>query len=252
MDLDAWTTENTVDTARRKRLTMGYAVGAVTVMAALSFITYNAHGKVFEPDDTIDVDLAKAPVLEVEPEPEPEPKQVKKKKKKRRKKRKTAGPPPKEVPDSVPDEADPSDNPYDGDMDDVFDGEGGGDDAVKVVKAAPRPKKKKRVRDNRPARVRFVSERDQSSVAVAISQPRPSFSNSALLRAYEDGVRMLAYRCVVTTNGTLSRCKPISGHPDLDSTALSTLRTWRYKPATYAGKPVARWTTIRLPFRTRS
>ena len=73
MKLDAWTENDVADTARRKRLTLGYAIGAVTVGAALTFITYSAHGQAFTPEETIDVSLAKAPVMEKAPEPESTP-----------------------------------------------------------------------------------------------------------------------------------------------------------------------------------
>jgi hypothetical protein len=60
MQLDAWTTDgNAADKARRKRLFTGYAVGAVTVTAALTLITLTAHGQVFEAEETIDVRWSK-------------------------------------------------------------------------------------------------------------------------------------------------------------------------------------------------
>ncbi len=250
MELDAWTTENTADTARRKRLTIGYVVGAVTVAVALSFVTYSAHGQVFEPEDTIDVDLAKAPVIAAEePEPEPQHKPKKVKKKKKRKKRKTAGPPPKDVPDNVPSEADPGDNPYDGDMDELFDGDDGGSRVASVVKVQKPKRKRKKVTANPVAKVSFVSERSKATRAVPVSRRRPAWTRDSVLAAHGAGVTSVVLRCVVKTNGTVGKCNVVQGHPALNAAAIAATRGWRFEPGTFGGKPQAQWYTV--PFRIK-
>lgn len=250
MELDAWTSgPSPADAARRKRLTIGYVVGAVTVAAALSFVTYSAHGQVFEHEDTIDVDLAKAPVVVAEVEPEPEPKRKKKKKKKKRKKRRAAGPPPKEVPDNVPEEAD-GDNPYGGDMDDLFegDGDGGGTEVAQVVKRKP-TKKKRKVSANLPAMVSFESERGRSTRATPVSRQAPSWSKDAVALAHTEGTTSVILRCVVQIDGSVRRCKVVKGHPALNGAALAAAQGWRFRPGTFDGKPQAQWYTV--PFRIR-
>lgn len=39
-----------------------------------------------------------------------------------------------------------------------------------------------------------------------------------------------------------------SGYPLLDESARSTVQTWRFKPATVDGKPVAEWYQLAIPF----
>jgi hypothetical protein len=58
MKLDAWTeTGDAADAARRKRLTFGYGIGALAVGLSLSFVSFSAHGQMFEQEETIEVAL---------------------------------------------------------------------------------------------------------------------------------------------------------------------------------------------------
>jgi TonB family protein len=244
VQLDDWTgTGDVTDKTRRKRLTIGYAVGAVTVGVALSFITYTAQGRTFDDDETIDVSLVQAPVLMNEPEPEVEtepPPPPKPKQKKRARNAKVSVSTPQAVPDSVPDEADPSKGGSGDDFDDVFGGEGGGVNAprpnVAVKKAEP----------PRPPAPVFVSEREQSTPAIARFRPHPPYPSDAKDAGIQDTV---VVSVLVTTQGKVGEVRVIRGHGRLAASVVSAVKQWRFEPATYHGVPVASWKTFRIPFR---
>lgn len=245
MQLDAWTTGNAADTARRKRLSIGYAVGAVTVTAALSFITLTAHGQVFEADETIDVSLVEAPVTMDEPEPEVQPELPKPVRKNKPRKNKMSMSTPTDVPDGAPDEADPDGkNPYDGDLDDAFDGEGGGGAPVQPKK--PVILKKKEVAP--PAFV-FVSEREHSKEPVPVSQPRPAYPADAKSEGVEGTVRV---QFLVKADGSIGDVRVVSGDSRLSSVVVEAVKRWRYQPATFEGRAVPTWRTASFPFRLKS
>jgi TonB family protein len=46
-------------------------------------------------------------------------------------------------------------------------------------------------------------------------------------------------KCVITTSGTLQKCRVVKGLPMMDQAVLSALARWRYTPVIYQGKPVA-------------
>jgi TonB family protein len=46
-------------------------------------------------------------------------------------------------------------------------------------------------------------------------------------------------KCVITTAGTLQKCRVVKGLPMMDQAVLSALSRWRYSPVIYQGKPVA-------------
>jgi protein TonB len=246
MKLDAWTaTSNPADTARRKRLTIGYAVGTGTVALALTFITYTAHGKVFQEEDFIDVSLAKAPVLAAEVEPQSTaPRQAKKAKK--RKLRRVAGPP-KAVPDTVPEEVNPADAHADeGDLDDLF---AAGDDAESERVSPTANLKPKRAAISRPQQLPapvLIAERERSTAPVALSRPPPIYPAAAREQGVEATVIV---RFIVGANGLVKRIKIIKGHPLLNAAVLDAVKDWRFKPGTYEGQPVSMWRSARFPFR---
>jgi protein TonB len=246
MQLDAWTTNgNAADKARRKRLSIGYAVGAVTVTAALSFITLTAHGQVFEAEETIDVSLVEPPPTIEEPEPElqPEPPPVVKKNKSKRKSMSMSTP--TDIPGGTPDEADPnSTNPYDGDYDDAFDGEGGGGGPVQPKKPVVVKKK-----DVAPPAYVFVSERDKTTQPVPVAQPRPAYPSEAKSEGLEGTVRV---QFLVKADGSIGDVRVLSGDSRLSAAVVDAVKRWRYQPATFEGRPVPTWRTASFPFRLKS
>ncbi len=251
MKLDAWTTGEAVDKARRKRLTVGYTVGAVTVAVGLLFITYSAHGQAFEPDDTLDVTLTQPP-MEVapdpEPEPEPEPKPRIVKEKKRRKGAKVSMSTPQGVPDEVPAEAEPGGNPYEGDMDDVF-GEGGGGDAAPDTKPVVKRIKKKVARKKAAPAPVFVSEREASTPPRAISRRRPAYPAEARSEGVEG---VVVVRFLVSRSGSVTDVRVVRGPQSLTSAVVAAVKQWRFQPGTFEGRPTAMWQTARFPFRLRA
>lgn len=57
-------------------------------------------------------------------------------------------------------------------------------------------------------------------------------------------------RVLVNADGTAGavEIRNSSGYPLLDESAKSTVQTWRFKPATVDGKPVAEWYQLSIPF----
>ncbi len=249
MKLDAWTSENPVDSGRRKRLTVGYTVGAATVAVALLFITYSAHGQAIEADDTLDVTLSQLPV-EKQPEPEPEPEPEKPrivKKAKRHVGAKVGMSTPQGVPDDVPAEADPNGNPYAGDLDELFDGEGGVATAAAAapavqrgIKSAPKP--------TAPAPV-LISEREASVAPTPISRRPPAYPAEARAEGIE---AVVVVRFLVTKTGSVERVSILRGHALLDAAVGAAVEQWRFSPGAFPGNPVAMWQTATFPFRLRS
>ncbi len=48
---------------------------------------------------------------------------------------------------------------------------------------------------------------------------------------------LILTKCVITTTGSLSRCRIVKGLPLMDQAVLSALARWRYSPVLYQGKP---------------
>jgi len=57
-------------------------------------------------------------------------------------------------------------------------------------------------------------------------------------------------RVLVKADGTAGavEVKNSSTYPLLDESAKTTVQTWRFKPATVDGKPVAEWYQLAIPF----
>lgn len=246
MKLDAWTSQpSQTERVRRKRLTVGYAVGAGVMALLLSVVTYSAHGRVFEEDDTIDVSLASAPPVSPLQEPEvaptPPPPPVSKAKARPRKASANLSTP-KQVPDGVPDEADPSrSRGTSGDLDDLFQGENAAPRAQ-----APQVKVAEKLRPAAPPPPLVESELGRAVPPVALRQPAPAYPEEARKAGVEGTVIV---RFVVAPSGEVTKVKILKGHPLLNPAALEAVRAWRFQAGTYEGQPVAMWRSARFPFR---
>jgi TonB family protein len=50
---------------------------------------------------------------------------------------------------------------------------------------------------------------------------------------------LILSKCVITTSGTLERCRIVKGIPAMDQAVLRALAKWRYTPVVYQGQKVA-------------
>ena len=91
-----------------------------------------------------------------------------------------------------------------------------------------------------------ASEASYASTNRTPPYPRLALSNG------DEGTVIL--RVLVTTEGTAGtvEIKSSSGHPLLDESARKTVLTWRFKPATVDGKPVAEWYQVPIPFKLQN
>ena len=96
-----------------------------------------------------------------------------------------------------------------------------------------------------PART-SASEASYASTNRIPPYPRASTING------DEGTVVL--RVLVTPEGTAGavEIRSSSGHALLDESARRTVQTWRFKPATVDGKPVAEWYQVPIPFKLRN
>lgn len=64
----------------------------------------------------------------------------------------------------------------------------------------------------------------------------------------------MVLRVLVKADGTAGAVEILtsSGYPLLDESARTTVQTWRFKPATIDGKPVAEWYQVPIPFKLQN
>jgi TonB family protein len=80
---------------------------------------------------------------------------------------------------------------------------------------------------------------------VVIYGPAAEFSDKARRKKEECRVDISV---VVTKEGTVRDVLLVNSCPDLDANALKAVRTYRFKPATRNGQPVAVQVTIEVAF----
>jgi protein TonB len=75
----------------------------------------------------------------------------------------------------------------------------------------------------------------------------------AMSRRYEEQGTVVL-RVLVKADGTVGavEIKSSSGYPLLDESAKSTVRTWRFNPATSDGQPIAEWYQVPIPFKLQN
>lgn len=90
-----------------------------------------------------------------------------------------------------------------------------------------------------------------SEASYASSNRTPPYPRLALSNG-EEGTVVL--RVLVTAEGTAGavEIRTSSGYPLLDESARRTVQTWRFKPATVDGKPVAEWYQVPIPFKLQN
>jgi periplasmic protein TonB len=86
------------------------------------------------------------------------------------------------------------------------------------------------------------------SASYAASNPFPPYPKMSLSNQ-EEGTVML--RVLVQPDGTAGdvQIKTSSGYALLDKSARTTVRNWRFNPATIDGKPVAQWYQVPIQFK---
>ncbi len=57
------------------------------------------------------------------------------------------------------------------------------------------------------------------------------------LEAHIEGIMLV--KCVITLQGRLENCRILKPRPHMEKAVLDALATWRYKPVTFQGRPVA-------------
>jgi TonB family protein len=77
---------------------------------------------------------------------------------------------------------------------------------------------------------------DGMSRPVPLSPPAPVYTREALAARVQGTV---IAKCVITTSGSLTGCRIIKGVPHMNEAVLAALKTSRYRPVTFQGRPVA-------------
>jgi protein TonB len=245
MDFGVWTVTGG-DTLRKKRLAVGYVMGMILVAGLSALVVLNAKAIAAEKEeDILDVKLATEP--EPEPEPEPAPQVQEQKKPQPRPRLQT----PMEVPKDKPAEVDPSKvaNPLGND--DPFARD---DDKP----AAPPPKEEKPVVKEAPKPVvKQAPPRSKGPIQITenvtppqpLSNAPPPYPPEAKAAGIEGTV---VVKFVVTEQGTVTNVQVLRGPPELHQTVITTVKTWRFRPAMLDGQPVAVTKVQPLRFRIKT
>ena len=91
----------------------------------------------------------------------------------------------------------------------------------------------------------------QAALPVYRQNKQPPYPVMAKRRGYEGE---LLLKVLVNTKGMVSEIgiKQSSGHPSLDTAALTTVKNWLFTPATVGGRPVSMWVNVPIEFRLKS
>lgn len=243
MDFDAWK-PGEVDRLRVRRLLVGYVVGAVGVSAGLAFVFLTSKGgsSELEEDPAIEAQLVTEPEPEPEPEPQPPPPEPERPK----------PPPPRvvtpvEIPKEAIREVEPVKAPVE--EEDPFEHKEAPapSAAPAVVEAPPPPPPPKPKLVEKPRGPIRVTE--DVTPPAALSQTMPEYPPS-VKAAGIDGVVIVKF--VVTETGLVTDMKVLKGPPELHAVCLAAMKSWRFKPAIFEGKPVAVVRTHRFKFRIKA
>jgi len=80
----------------------------------------------------------------------------------------------------------------------------------------------------------------------AVSKVPPMYPEAAR-RAGTEGLAVLD--AVIAPDGTVQRLKPVSGNEALVASAMEAVRSWKFEPYQFSGRPVSVETTITVDFR---
>jgi protein TonB len=117
--------------------------------------------------------------------------------------------------------------------------------ATKPVAATPTATK---VAPPRESSVAALASTPAVYDAAYLNNPAPRYP----VRAFRDRAEgTVVVRAEILANGLSGRVElqTSSGFDSLDDAAMSTIKKWRFKPATVDGKAIAQWVTIPITFR---
>jgi len=254
MNLDAWILGDE-DPGRAKRLVIGYAVGVALILGAGgSLAAMRAEPPPPAEDEVIDVKLAAS--VEAPPPKSPPPPVVE------APRAPPPGPAPRKaivaptaVPTEAPPESDKTPPPRSG-TDEYADGKGGvvggvaggtGTGTVAVAAAPPPPPPPAPAPPPLPPPKAQgpISLPENATPAVALSTPAPQYPAGAKA----DGITAtVVVRFDIGEGGEVTNVVIVRGHPLFDAAVLAAVRTWRYRPAVFEGRPLAVTKSVRIPF----
>jgi protein TonB len=235
MDFGSWTDQR-LDTLRLRRLFVGWVVGAISVVAGMSFMILTSKGVAAEEevdDGPIEVQLAKEPEPEPPPPPPPPPDVAK------------PAPRPKLVtPTTISDEKlEEKEPPKDLQTSEKMEEEP--KEAPAVVSAAPPPPPPPVVRE-RPTVKKPVRLTEDMPKPVQLVTKTPEYPSEAKSAGIE-GVVIVRY--VIAEDGSVRDVKALKGPPELQAACIEAVKTWRFQPIIIDGSPHAVVRMARFPFR---
>lgn len=222
MAFESWT-HSSADKVRRKRLLLGYLIGASTVASGIAFVVLTSAKVAAEEEEekAVEVQLVKEPEPEPEPEPPPPPPELK---------HHASNPGPRlpklETPTAVSNErvVEKDAKPASAGSGDPYE-KGGGDGSAGPATSAlapPPPPPPPAPKVNKP---RPVSEDDTPPELVG-EAPLPVFPPEA---AGIDGTVLV--RFVVTETGQVTDVKAVKGPPELFAACVAAVKALHFKPA---------------------
>jgi protein TonB len=232
-------TDQRLDTLRVRRLVVGTIVGAISVVAGMSFIILTSKGVAAseeEDDGPIEVQLAAEPEPEPPPPPPPPPEATK------------AAPRPKlAVPTTISDEKLEEKEP----TKDLLQNEKMEEEpkaAPAVTTAAPAPPPPPVVRERAQPKKPIRLTEDMPKPVKLSGSERPEYPSDAKSQGIE-GVVIVRY--VIAEDGSVKDVKALKGPPELHATCIATVKAWRFQPIIVDGKPQAVVRMVRFPFRIK-
>jgi len=235
------------DTARRRRLAASIVTAVFAYSAAAGAAILLGRGGVIDQEQMLDVTFEKQLPKDVAPPPPPPPPP----KKIEKKAAPVATPTPQVlVPKAVPTEALPESDVAVAKSEYVPPEEGIGgsaQQAAAVAAPASTPTVPKPVAPAAPRALLPVNLPEEATPPVeSPNNVRPEYPESAR-RAGTEGLVIL--KIVVTETGRVGNIQVMKGEPPFVEAALAVVKTYTFQPAMLAGRPIAVFRIIKVPFR---
>lgn len=230
MDFDSWT-NNAVDRDRRRRLFIGYAFGATTILTTVGVLAMGAKSVIEEvpEEQALDVQLATEPEPEPEPVADPDPTPQPR----------VAGPvmpvlsTPTEIPEDAPNEkdVDPNANPYASGDPYQFAGQGG--TAPRTAQVVVKAEAPKAVVAKESGPLRVTADMTPPKELGQVSSTYPAEAKAAGIQG------RVTVKLVVDESGTPTNVRAVAGPAELREACEERFKGAKYSPAIRDGKPVA-------------